>query len=538
MAIAALFSVALAQPELRVGAAPRQGRVLLLDTTTSMAAEGRWPAALGAVRRELAGVDARAALISLGPRPSLLWRSGESLRSALSGVALGGTGADLVAAIRLARAVAPGAEVVLVGDGGLADEPSARDVDRHVQVGDSLDNIGLVDVQVQTDDSALGRGDRLLFARVHSFAERSLSAELRLRVDGHEFGAERIDLDAEASRDLSWRVDAAAREAELSLEIADGLDLDDLVRIPLDDRRPRVQWLGDSAALAQALAALPLTELRRGTTRRLSADERFDVTVVAGSVPEALPRGGLVLVNPAPGPWLDGAVAMTTTLPSVGSDPLLEGLDLVGASIASARAEEGPDWSRVLLRTPERALIWEGRRSGRSVVVMAFDPDGGDLTRRAAWPVLLGRAIAQVAALPPRVKGEGQPVQPPGRWPEGARARRVDPPSEGWLRLPARLVEPGLWSVEALAGTRSESLRVLVPAGHPRESDLRPRKAPASSGGVGDGEEMEPSRRALWPTIIAIVALLMAIESSWSGAGGASRGGGGSRLRPRRGTVR
>ncbi len=72
-------------------------------------------------------------------------------------------------------------------------------------------------------------------------------------------------------------------------------------------------------------------------------------------------------------------------------------LDLADARIAGVRAGGAPAWATVLAVVGGRPAAWAGAIGGQRVVVLGFDPDGGTLAERDAFPRLIGRAIAWAA---------------------------------------------------------------------------------------------------------------------------------------------
>jgi hypothetical protein len=183
-----------------------------------------------------------------------------------------------------------------------------------------------------------------------------------------------------------------------------------------------------------------------------------------------------------------------------------------------------------VLEEAERVLMWEGRVASRRVVVLAFDPERGDMARRAALPVMLDRAIRLAAAIPPPVLAGQERLSPPERMGPQARVRAPDGRLLGAAEVPSAGLLPGLWRLEggsvSLPGEDAAGpLSVMVPAGDLEESDLRaPPPLPPARQGDADGEAGTRGRRALWPAIALLAGALMLAEGVSVSSQGAAPG--------------
>ncbi|MFN2114923.1 MAG: vWA domain-containing protein, partial [Anaerolineae bacterium] len=479
LTVAALVAIALAAPSLPGVLGAARDRALVVDTTTSMAAGGRWTEALDAARAVVSETPGEVTLVTLAPRPEvLLARETDRGRvlEELGALGPGGTGADLTAALALARAVAgPEAEIVVVSDGGPAtgngnvggegaagggpetDAEAAPDSEsfdgagltgmeagdgvRWEVVGDALDNAAVVAV-----GSLTSGGRTQLFARLAAFGSETV-APLLLSVDGHE--AERVEarVAADGTFETVWTLPYGGRTATVSMETGDELSADDQVTVPLEQETLRVELVGSSDAVERALLSIPSVSLTTAGPGSYRTDGTVDVTVFVQQVPEVLPPGGVMVFAPPRGSWRptereggyvigDGSAAVAGSLDesraaaggsdgssgdgseaasgSVGATAsagrgLASGIGLAGARLAAPTRLLAPDDGEVLLEAEGAPVVVAGTDAGSRIVVFGFDPDGGDIATRLAFPLLVARSVEWVT--PPRPA----PLNPAGR---------------------------------------------------------------------------------------------------------------------------
>jgi len=180
-------------------------------------------------------------------------------------------------------------------------------------------------------------------------------------------------------------------------------------------------------------------------------------------------------------------------------------------------------------------LIYRGRTPGSEepMVVMTFDLTQSNLPQRVAFPILIANAVGELApsTLPASVP-LGDPLTYAPR--AGAVTVRFTSPSGGATDLlvpPVSAVNPealrtvtfadtGLPGEYALAeldgaGAELSVSRLIINAGHPRESDLRPSTtlpetlAGATATGDAGGST---SRDDLWPLLVLIAIGLLSVE--------------------------
>lgn len=517
LAIAAALALAAAGPRAGGAGPGALDRAVVIDVTTSMAAAGRWSAAVARVGEVLDDTRGAITLVTLEARPRVLVArdgDGRAARAALRRLVPGGVGADAAAALALAAAAAgPTAEVVVVTDGA-GDPPPGLGAARWVHVGAPVDNVAVL-----TAAARLEAGETRLFARVANLGAADRGVPIALMVDGRAVDRRTVTVAASGTFETVWTLPAGARTAEVRLEAGDALPDDDVAAVPLEGAVRRIQLVGASDAMARALSALPGARLERMGAGTFHADGSVPVTVFVRHVPERLPPGGVVLVDPPPGRVFTArATNAEGRVDAAGDHPLVAGLDLAGVVLTGLSDPEVPSWAEPVIRAGDATAAFAGVFGASRLVVLAFDPDAGALAERLAFPIFVARAVAWAAPdLPPPVVSAGAAVQLAAApmvvgLPDGATVH-----ARGWFDTTRR---PGLYTVSPAGAGSGATTRFAVQAGDPAESDLR---QPLPEGAAPPAASSGPLGRALWPWLAGLALAVLLAEGAWRG--GAWRGG-------------
>ncbi len=505
--VALCLALAVARPVVPGRALGALNLVVVLDVSTSMLSDDVWAEARARAADLLASARGEVSLVTLGPRPRVLAAREQGAGAALAALAAvqpGGVGASTDEALALAAAVAgPGAELVVVTDGRVVPPTGTVSGVRWEVLGHVADNVAIVDA---APDPA-GFAPRL-FARVANLGRSPAQVPLRLLADGQLVHRALLDLAAGETHEAVWDVPPSTHVAEVLLDHVDALAADNHASVPLQTPPWVIQLAGRSPAVERALAALPNTVVEAVGAATYRTDGTVDVSVFVGAGPEALPPGGVILVNPEPGGTLasrgDGhSVALDT----LGDAPLLGGLDLSGVTLFNVPTADLPPWAEPLLAVDGRPVVVAGHWRQSSLLALLFDPDVGDVAGRLAFPVLMARAVAAVA-----------PLRPEASLPAGA---ALGPARPGWrtLVLPdgarratSAVVDgtglPGVYRLEGVSG--APGLAVSVLAGDLLESDLGSPVLPATPAPAPGAAGM----RDLWPWLVALALGLTVAEAA------------------------
>ncbi len=127
-----------------------------------------------------------------------------------------------------------------------------------------------------------------------------------------------------------------------------------------------------------------------------------DIIVLQGTVPERLPDGPLLIVNPRNGCdlWdVDGVIEHARIAQQAIDSPILAGLDLEGIVLSQVGRmtlkTQQPDAVHVLAASADdEPLLLAFERTNGRVVVLGGDPATSELYQQVELPVLLAQAIA------------------------------------------------------------------------------------------------------------------------------------------------
>jgi hypothetical protein len=303
------------------------------------------------------------------------------------------------------------------------------------------DNQAIVATRVQPGIS----GDQQAFVEVVNYDDRP--ARRRLRISDaeqeREFESRSIQLPAGAAVGLVVQLPGDVTRVTLQLDGDDALALDDVVEViaPAIGRRSSSVTLVSDApvALRRVLEVVPAIKLH------VVGSDAYDralppsaapgsgnaqlLTILHGVLPDRLPDGPLLIVNPpATSAHLDVTGAATAVVPTTfdADHPLLASVDAAALRFDETRVIEPPSWATPVVAAARGPLILDGLRDGRPVVIFAFDPAQAGLETSLAFPLLLSNAIihlleeAQGPAITP-----GDVLTLPA--PDGGRAVLVSP---------------------------------------------------------------------------------------------------------------
>ncbi|MBI4771122.1 MAG: BatA domain-containing protein [Chloroflexi bacterium] len=157
--------------------------------------------------------------------------------------------------------------------------------------------------------------------------------------------------------------------------------------------------------LEQALSVLPGLQPFRAppgagdhTGSPLLPADPFDLYVFDGVLPEALPPGDLLLVNPPPNDLFTvGGVFTGTAGVALAEGTLTRFLDWREVHVLRARQVQLPAWAEAAVTAPGGPLVFAGAQGGRRVAVITFDLHDSDLPLQVAFPILISNLVDYLA---------------------------------------------------------------------------------------------------------------------------------------------
>jgi hypothetical protein len=541
LAAAAFLSIALARPRLDFLAGPAvlERLIVVVDTSTSMAAMDVNPSRLGRAKSQAAvllsglGENDSAVLITAGPSPHT---AADSLNLGLAGV-LGelaaleaaGVGQDWQATLALASAaVLPERRnrIVIYTDSafdfpaGLETVPYLVSIEWE-QVGSPQPNQAVVTLTARPT----GSGGTQLFARLANFGGTAADRTLTLVADGEVFDTRAVRFTASGTLGLVWTLPPGVSAVELLLSPDDVLPEDDGAALGLLEPRPVDALLVTAlpGPIERVLTAIPGLNLQVIAPDAYIPFDAHELTVFDGWLPEVWPSGGVLVFNPPPASALLPVlgVGRPAGVPPAPRSGLLDDVELEHVTFGLTARLDAPDWmAPALVDTARLPLIWDGIIGATRVVVFSFYLADTNIARRASFPVLVANAV--VGVLPPTLPASllhGSPLPLPP--PEVFRDLVVtDPLGQEYALGPDRsrtfgdASQPGLYQVtSSLPGGQAWRAVVGVNAGALVESDLRSQAEPSFSiverpFAAGPSEGLE-----LWPLLAALVGLVMLAEA-------------------------
>ncbi len=382
---------------------------------------------------------------------------------------------------------------------------------------------------------------------VSSFDSNPARIPYRVVTDGVEIVASEVDLAAEESRTVQVNLPPAAREAHVSIQVRDGLEVDNRATVLLDDAglsTLNVLLLSDvPGPLERALSVIPgaRVDVWETTTPGIKAlAAPYDLVVFEGTTPAPtdIPDTPMVFVRPqaVEGAFAQEGVMQAPAIRQVAlGDPILEGVDLAGVTFAEAPVYRLSNSGETLVEGESGgkrgALIWRGTLADRPYVSLGFDIASSNLSQRVAFPVLVSQIVGELTEDPlPGAIAIGEPLvyrpstatevveftTPRGRT---ERLSHMPTPAGGSSEITFRATgEPGIYTTRELRadGSTVGEGTFVVNAGHPAESDLRQRPELEQSliGGEARGASRDVATRAadLWPFLVAAATLLILAE--------------------------
>lgn len=553
--ILAALTLALSRPILHTeGVALTQTTIVLLDASASMNATDIRPSRFEEARQVVGSLieemptGAQMTLILAGTQPRVLASSTEAratLRRALASVEPEQGHADWESALALAAGVvtqgSDETKTVIVSDMGLGIEESFPLLGEfHIlSVGGKSDNIAVEAMSVRPS-----KGGTELYARVTNYGEESQHPLFSIYKDGELLHSEQLDIPPGGSAELvlpdlpphpavyTARL-GRADDPTTSLDI---LDLDNnayavfqseeerrVLLFPSEVSPPRYNLFVEKALLSIPNLH-PYRALPTGDGRLLLPNQDFDAYIVDGLLPEKLPPGNLLIINPPENPLFtvgDDFTVMTSV--DVTTSPLTRYVDWEHVHVLKAKSVIPPSWADVLVGTDGGVLIFAGSQEGRRTAVITFDLYESDLPLQVTFPVLLANVMGYLA--PPSPFQSGSSVQPgeaigitPGY--DVDEVTVIDPSGHEYYLTPneegfsfSETNDVGVYTVtyEDLSGMRTTAFTVNLY--DPEESNLQksgqiliePQESAPTS-------RPAPAGRQIWPWLAGFGLALLLLE--------------------------
>jgi len=542
--------LALARPFILVPAVSTGQIELLLDASASMNATdmpGGDTRFEEAKRQALSIVDTLGAndtmtIIRVSDVPDVIASASNDplvLRAAINNAQPSQAAADWVAALTLAAADAVDASnfnMVIISDGGLGDAsglPGVPGTIRYIPVGQSSSNLAITALATR----ALPGQSPQLFAQITNYGSQDASVIFDLRVDGSLFEADRYTVPAGENLPIvsaSLPEDFTTLQAGLTLPagstVPDYLAQDNAawaVSSESSAGRTLVFSANQNLFLEQVLRSLPSVQAFQGDVTRPLPTAPFDLYIFDGWLPDSLPEGDLLIINPpstTPLFTVGEEVSGATNIRVNTEDPRMAFVDFGDVNVLKFKSVSGADWADELITAEGGPLLLAGETDGRQVAVLTFDVHDSDLPLQITWPVLMSNLLEwftpRAAFSAPDGLGIGQslPIRPP----VDASAVRITLPngSNRTLRVDRETLVfadtdmPGIYTVDIVQDEEvSQSAPFAVNLFVPQESDITPRDSITLGDSViAPAPREELGQREFWPWVALAALLILMIE--------------------------
>ncbi|MYE26984.1 MAG: VWA domain-containing protein [Chloroflexi bacterium] len=546
-----LLALALARPFIIVPTISAGKVALLVDasasmTATDIAGDTRFAAAKDQARQIVNSMNPQdiISLIRVGdvPEPLTSYTADKNeLRRALANMAVSEGRADWDTALTLAAAGAAGAQdfsIVMISDGGLGDTaglPANIPQPIYLPVGESASNVGITALATR----ALAGQPPQLFAQVTNYGAEPADISLVIRLDEvlrlSRSGTipPRSQLPIPFDEPIAEPFETLSATLTFDSDAEDYLELDNrawTVRNQAKTRRVFYVSQGDNLFLEQALRSLPGVQTFRGNAenRGLPA-EPFDLYVFDGWLPNDLPGGDMLIINPPNSTTLfsvDESLPATDEIEiSTEESPITSFVDLDEMSLLQFRAIDAA-WAQPLIRAGGEAIVAAGEVNAQQIAILPFDLRDSNLPLLIAWPVLMANLLdwfspSDIVSLPDGLTvGDVLVISPP-LLADGIRVTTPDGtvhdlPVEGDMVAFAETGKLGLYRLEVLqAGEVTSAQSFAVNLFATGESDIGP--VPETDLQLGGGlmaaeadEQLGTQEFWMWLALAAL--LLLAIE--------------------------
>lgn len=429
LAVALALISALADP-VRPRRGPATHVVMAIDRSASMAAHDVAPSRLAEARRQARArlgtlpsdtlVSVLAVAASAVPLASRTTDRGTLLR-AIDGITQSDDMGDLLPLSELAVDLLrsrPDARLVLFSDGNLAHAEQARGelsalprlAVEHVSIGLSARNVGISGFALRRYPLDPTHQEALL--SLTNAGARGEPLTLRVSAAGGLLSEESLTIGPGQTIRRTLR-DLPSSGARLTAELRlhdgpDTLTSDDQASAALPPR-PRTRVLAVTRDNRYLTAALLLDEslyVREVDPASYQSADTFDVVVFDGVLPTAPVTAAALYLGPRGAGAHPLALGRTIERPYFDRvdkrHPLLRGLALGDVNVARATLVEPGPGDLVVAEGAQKdgtrvPLLVEGSRGGTPFVTLAFDLRETDLPLRAAFPLLVLRALDRLA---------------------------------------------------------------------------------------------------------------------------------------------
>ncbi|MCZ6677034.1 MAG: BatA and WFA domain-containing protein [Candidatus Poribacteria bacterium] len=433
-----------ARPALRRPGALGAQSILIIDTSASMQATHPGKSRLDAAKAEALklidrlGAEGQMMIMDTSRPPGNIRQAftsdARTLRQAVESLPAQHISPDLKAVFDAVR-VYPNTGIFFISDDfdKLPDTANQAAVHK-IGVGERSDNVGIVQFNVARDSTLLNQYQVLV--GLQSFAEAAKEFQVRLEIEGNAIDDKMVALPAKEAASIVFpfedaRLDGKRFDGEIvsvRLDIDDDLPLDNVAWAVL---HPPPRWKvllvsdRDAPLLRAMLKTNPHVDLDGIQTADYHGVGDYDVLIFDQFVPETLPEGNIIFLNPIAGlPFMPVEINAqpVRVIDQHPTHEVMRDVSLIDLEVSASLRCQVPLWGIPLVETTQTPLIWIGAKGERQVVVFAFDPFDLDISHFAFFersvassPILMSQCLewlgSTTAPIQPDVVKVGEPVR-------------------------------------------------------------------------------------------------------------------------------
>jgi hypothetical protein len=409
--IAALLSLALAHPELKVPFFfdPREHVIILIDDSSSMFATDVFPTRFGMAITEIQALlneqkpNNVVSVLTFGGEVSCVGDSREikiqTLSSRVGNLQAGDVDEDILSAMSLGYSMISDlipVEFHIFTDGAF-EEPKFSNLPHSIQwhfYGQNSGNQAITSLNI----SEVSMNNHQVFTNIANFSDDQIILEATFQADGIEVARVPVALTPQAVVPQIWNVTGQPGIISVSLSGTDSFQLDDFASLGrISDRLIRVVLVSENPApVDRAILAIPNVELQVYQPTEFLPGMDYDLLIFRGYLPVSLPAGNILVLDP---PLDSNTLRIEGKFP-ISNQPafddvdLLKGVDFNGIRWGSAWAiEDWQDQFSPVLWSGEIPLLLTGKINLSDLIVFLPVLEEGNITKHPLFPILISNVM-------------------------------------------------------------------------------------------------------------------------------------------------
>lgn len=433
--IIALLTLAVARPVLRFGGLQGQSLIVMIDASASMSATDVKPSRLESAKRKAAelvdnmGMGDRMMVVSFSSNARVLTpfeQSKGALRRLIRDISPTDSNTNVQEAFRIARSaaeVAVNPEIVILTDGQFSIPPDAtlgKNKLRYIPIGETSENVGIVDLVVRKDFSLQEQYEVLAGIKntgqkeheiyVELWGEDAVAAEqpnsatpatpaAPVKIERKLMDARKVKMGPGASETILFKDQGAFPEkVEVTLDSGDALNVDDHAWA-ITPREKAIDVLlvsNGNFYLQRVLNLHPRVRLFLATPVQYANPEKYNLVVFDSFSPPALISGNYIFINAVP-PLPDWSYGQPLDFPAVVDwnpmHPLTRYLNFENLVISQCNVIGVPSWAEIIAESRETPLIVTFQQNELRGLVTNFDIYKSTWPRQVSFPIFFTNLI-------------------------------------------------------------------------------------------------------------------------------------------------